>query len=59
MARHQQFIYCVNFNSSDEVKDLLTYLKNNRARVIAFAQQKTGHNTFAVLTKYREKEIKK
>lgn len=59
MARYQIAVRCVDFNAADEVNSLLLYLKNNRARVTAFDQKKLGSNTFAILTRYREKESKK
>jgi len=59
MAKYQTTVHCIDFNSNDEVRYFLNFLKNNRARVTAFDQKKPNFNTFAVLTKYREKEIKK
>lgn len=59
MAKYQISVHCVDFNSQGEVKDFLLYLKNNKAKVTAFDQKKTNFNTFAIITRYREKETKK
>lgn len=59
MAKYQITVHCVDFNSQEEVNNFMRYLKNNRAKVTAYDQKKPNFNTFAIITRYREKEIKK
>lgn len=58
MAKHITTVHCVDFNSHEKVRTFLAFLKNNKAKVTAF-DQNSNFNTFAIITRYREKETTK
>lgn len=59
MAKHTNSVHCIDFNAEGEVKMFLSYLRSNGAKIVAFDQKKPSFNTFAIITRYREKVEKK